>query len=99
MQFPKPKRVKNPSLIKRIANEPCLICSKWPSDPHHITTRGAGGDDVGNNLMPLCHLHHVEWHQVGVSKMVHQYPDIAVWLETHDRYDILARVSHGDFCC
>ena len=34
------------------------------SDPHHVTTRGAGGPDA-ENLVPLCRFHHSELHQMG----------------------------------
>jgi hypothetical protein len=29
-----------------------------PKEIHHITTRGAGGSDVPENLITLCHKHH-----------------------------------------
>jgi len=31
-------------------------------DPHHIQTRGSGGDDVLENLICLCRKHHNEAH-------------------------------------
>lgn len=34
------------------------------SDPHHVTSRGAGGPDA-ENLAPLCRFHHTELHSLG----------------------------------
>jgi len=44
---------------------PCAACHKpGPSDPHHVKSRGAGGNDEAN-LIPLCRVHHTEIHQIG----------------------------------
>jgi len=34
------------------------------TEPHHVKTKGAGGPDRGNTI-PLCRLHHREWHDKG----------------------------------
>ncbi len=34
-------------------------------DPHHVTTRGAGGGD--ETCIPLCRGHHIEIHAIGVE--------------------------------
>lgn len=43
----------------------CIVprCGRSPCDPHHATSRGAGGDAA--DLVPLCHYHHHEGHAVG----------------------------------
>jgi len=36
----------------------CEACGAWvypKKQPHHIVTRGAGGKDVPDNLLRLCH--------------------------------------------
>ena len=47
---------------------PCLLSTKYgcsgPTEPHHVKTKGAGGPDQGNTI-PLCRLHHTEWHDKG----------------------------------
>jgi hypothetical protein len=53
-----------------IANLPCLVCRTWPSEPHHVRSRGAGGTDfVGHgshgNLTPLCASCHRSLHSTG----------------------------------
>lgn len=50
------------TLAKR-AHGCCLNCGFQPADhndlePHHITTRGAGGKDTLENIAPLCHTCH-----------------------------------------
>src|SRR5690606_3775495 len=43
---------------------PCSVCgAPGPSDPHHVRSRGAGGDR--RDLVPLCRTHHREYHDVG----------------------------------
>ena len=50
--------------------QPCIACGAWPSEPHHVKTRGAGGDDVRGfgghgNIAPLCAKHHRAVHARG----------------------------------
>ena len=33
-----------------------IVCDGGRSDPHHVKTRGAGGDD--SQVVPLCRAHH-----------------------------------------
>jgi hypothetical protein len=91
--FPKSRRIKDPQLLAAFRTFPCLACGVQPSEAHHITTRGAGGDDVPQNLMPLCTYHHHEWHLRGPAVMVSSYPRVRGWLEHWDRHDILARAE------
>jgi hypothetical protein len=55
-----------------IRQQPCLVCGRRPSEPHHIRSRGAGGTDIEGfgshgNLVPLCGPFgcHAEGHQGG----------------------------------
>lgn len=41
----------------------CLVCGWLPSEPHHVKSRGAGGDST--HLVPLCTRHHREFHTIG----------------------------------
>ena len=43
---------------------------------HHLKTKGAGGDDQDWNLLPLCQLHHIEIHQLGLKLFIKKYPNI-----------------------
>lgn len=52
-------------MLAEIRTQPCAVCGLVPCDAHHIRSRGAGGDDTADNLMPLCRDHHQEVHRVG----------------------------------
>ena len=92
MLYGKPKRIEDESLLETIREMPCLICSKSPVDAHHMTSRGAGGGDTKDNLVPLCRKHHQEYHQIGISKFAWKYPRIKEWLTRHQRFDLLAKI-------
>lgn len=52
----------------------CLVCRSFQVDRDHIKTRGSGGTDDDWNLMPLCRLHHVERHAIGIGTFAFKYP-------------------------
>ncbi len=81
----------NLALIRKKA---CLICSNGNSDPHHLTTRGAGGRDSLDNLVPLCRTHHVEIHKIGRVTFAKKYVSFMGWLEENDRMDILNKYGY-----
>lgn len=93
MTFPKRQRIVDPELLTVVRGLPCLACGKTPSDPDHVTTRGAGGDDVATNVMPLCRAHHVMRHKRGIGYMARVFPAYRYWLEAAGRTDILERVG------
>lgn len=63
------------------------------SDPHHVTSRGAGGGDTADNVMPLCRLHHDEYDAPfkGPAFVINRYPRVRLWLEAAGRKDVLDR--------
>jgi hypothetical protein len=65
------------------------------SDPHHVTSRGAGGGDTATNVMPLCRGHHNEWEAPwrGPGFMVRNYPRVREWLYGAERFDVLERLG------
>lgn len=71
----KPERIRNQELLNDVRGRPCLICGQ-PSDPAHVRGRGAGGDDVATNVVPLCRLHHREQHQLGWSRFLDRHPSV-----------------------
>lgn len=73
MSFPKPKRIKDPTLLDSIRKMPCAICRKTPTDPDHIRTRGSGGEDSELNLWPLCREHHIEKGMIGTESFFLKY--------------------------
>ena len=42
------------------------------SDPQHVKTVGSGGVDA-ENIVPLCHYHHVECHNIGILTFQEKY--------------------------
>ncbi len=75
--FPKKTRTKDDEALQYVREKACAACgSPPPSDPHHITTRGAGGGDVSENLIALCRQHHNEIHQQGQTRFLVKYPHV-----------------------
>ena len=88
-----------------VRSQPCLVCRRRPSDPAHIQTKGAGGSDTAENLMPLCRMHHSEQHQIGIKSFTrkHDLPlDISgIYPKYKEGYgalwaDYIDRLIHGD---
>lgn len=50
---------------------------------HHVHTRGSGGTNHENNLMPLCFKHHEQIHRYALSKFVGIFPSVKNWLLYH----------------
>lgn len=89
----KKKRIEDLALISFVKTLRCVSCGRDGGDAHHMTTVKAGGDDVVDNLMPLCRGCHSMVHQVGYGRAIEQRPGIKMWLELADRQDILLRVA------
>jgi 5-methylcytosine-specific restriction endonuclease McrA len=85
----KSKRIVDQELLDFVKTLPCLVCLHEPSDPDHITSRGAGGSDTATNVWPLCRPHHVLRHQKGLGYMVQKFPSLRLWLQSAERFDIL----------
>ncbi len=54
--------------LRFVAAQPCLICGRTPSDPHHIkfAEQRAMGRKVSDRFsVPICRLHHRELHRKG----------------------------------
>lgn len=67
--LPKPvARIRDPEAVQRkVAGAACRICGRTASDGHHVVLRSQGGDDVEDNIVPLCHEHHMQYH-AGVER-------------------------------
>jgi hypothetical protein len=78
LMFPEPRRVRDRDHIRHVIKQPCLICGRRPSDPHH------------EFMVALCRVHHREvhhcgdeaawWQKAGIDPMVSAR---ALWLRTH----------------
>jgi hypothetical protein len=93
LPLPEPRRIRDRDHVRYVAQQPCLICGRQPSDSHHLrfTQRRALGRKVSDEFtVPLCRGHHREvhrygeeaawWRQTGIDPTVTAH---TLWLETH----------------
>ena len=78
--FQKQNRVVNRSLLDSFHEKKCLVCGVPSCDPAHVKSRGARGDDVPENVMPLCRVHHDEQGH-GIVTFVLKYPKVLEYLQ------------------
>jgi len=89
----KPARDRDREHLKFVAAQPCLVCGRTPSDPHHIkfAEQRAMGRKVSDRFtVPICRLHHRELHRRGnerawwESQGIDPLPVAAkLWAKTH----------------
>jgi len=63
-----PKRLRDKAHLKFVASQPCLICGRQASDPHHLRfaqPRAIGLKVSDEFTVPLCRGHHRQLHQTG----------------------------------
>ncbi|MFZ1949625.1 MAG: Rad52/Rad22 family DNA repair protein [Pseudolabrys sp.] len=63
-----PKRLRNKAHLKFVASQPCIVCGRQPSDPHHlrfVQPRAIGLKVSDEFTVPLCRGHHRQLHQAG----------------------------------
>ena len=70
-------REQSPEYLAYIRARKCCVCF-GPSDVHHLRTVGAGGSDY--TAVPLCRVHHTEWHQMGDKKFLETH-GVNLWKE------------------
>ena len=72
-------RRRNKAHLKFVAAQPCLLCGRRPSDPHHLKFAQAQalGRKVSDEfVVPLCRTHHRQLHRFGKE---------AEWWQAMDR--------------
>jgi hypothetical protein len=89
----KPVRERDRNHLRFVASQPCLICGRTPSDPHHIkfAEQRAMGRKVSDRFsVPICRLHHRELHRRGNERAWWQRRGIdplevaaTLWARTH----------------
>jgi ERF superfamily protein len=93
LALPEPRRLRDRQHIRYVVQQPCLICGRRPSDPHHLrfAQRSALGRKVSDEFtVPLCRGHHRElhrcgdetiwWNKIGIDPAL---PARKLWLDTH----------------
>jgi len=93
LAFPEPRRIRDRDHIRHVIKQPCLICGRRPSDPHHLRfaqSRALGRKASDEFTVPLCRTHHREVHRCGEEGSWWQKTAIdplaaarTLWLETH----------------
>ena len=61
-------RLRDKEHRKFVLRQPCLVCGRIPSDPHHLTftqPRALGRRVSDEFTVPICRLHHRELHRSG----------------------------------
>ena len=64
--------------LRFVASQPCLVCGRQPSDPHHLRfaqPRALGLKVSDEFTVPLCRGHHRQLHQAGNA--------VAWWADLH----------------
>jgi hypothetical protein len=93
LKFGAARRNRDKTHLRFVATQPCLLCDRQPSDPHHLRfaqPRGLGMKVSDEFTVPLCREHHRQlhhsgnepawWHDMGIEPL-----EIAktLWQETH----------------
>ena len=89
----KPVRERDREHLRFVASQPCLVCGRNPSDPHHIkfAEQRAMGRKVSDRFtVPICRLHHRELHRRGDERAWWERQAIdplfiaaTLWAKTH----------------
>ena len=93
LTFAEPKRLRDKAHLRFVASQPCLICGRQPSDPHHLRfaqSRAIGLKVSDEFTVPLCRGHHRQLHQAGNEASWWEDLDInaleiakGLWEQTH----------------
>jgi ERF superfamily len=68
LAVPIPRRYRDKAHLRYVAQQPCLLCGRKPSDPHHLRfmqPRALGRKASDEFAVPLCRIHHRLVHRVG----------------------------------
>jgi hypothetical protein len=71
LALPEAKRKRDKQHLRFVAKQPCLVCGREPSDPHHLRfaqPRGLGQKVSDEFTVPLCRSHHRELHRAGEER-------------------------------
>jgi hypothetical protein len=93
LAFPEPRRIRDRDHIRHVIKQPCLICGRRPSDPHHLRfaqSRALSRKVSDEFTVPLCRTHHRVIHRSGNEGLWWRNTGIdplaaarTLWLETH----------------
>jgi hypothetical protein len=87
LRLPEPRRIRDRDHVRYVAQQPCLVCGRSPTDAHHLrfAQPPALGRKVSDEFtVPLCRGHHREVHHCG--------DEAAWWARTKINPRVIARV-------
>jgi hypothetical protein len=106
LAFPEPRRIRDRDHVRHVIKQPCLICGRRPSDPHHLRfaqSRALGRKVSDEFTVPLCRAHHREIHRCGDEGSWWRNTGVdpfaaarALWLETHPVLRVEAAYSSNE---
>src|SRR5262249_10353706 len=67
-----PRRYRNREHLRFVARQPCLVCGRKPSDPHHLRylqPRALGRKARDECPFQLCRVHHGAAHRAGDERV------------------------------
>jgi hypothetical protein len=93
LAFPEQRRIRDREHVRYVMRQPCLLCGRRPSDPHHLRFaqfRALGRKVSDEFTVPLCRTHHREIHRYGNEEAWWRKTKIdplaaarTLWLQTH----------------
>jgi hypothetical protein len=93
LELSEPRRIRDRHHVRHVMKQPCLICGRQPSDPHHLRfaqSRAFGRKVSDEFTVPVCRTHHREIHRCGDEESWWQNTGTdplaaarTLWLETH----------------
>ena len=93
LSLPKLRRVRDREHVRSVAQKPCLVCGRRPSDPHHLRfaqSRALSRKVSDEFVVSLCRGHHREVHRSGDEAAWWRHRGVdalgvarALWLEFH----------------
>jgi hypothetical protein len=93
LSFPEPRRIRDREHVRSVAEKPCLVCGRRPSDPHHLRfaqSRALSRKVSDEFVVPLCRGHHRDVHHSGDEAAWWRRRGVdalgvarALWLEFH----------------
>ena len=103
LALPAPRRIRDRDHVKSVAKQPCLVCSRHPSDAHHLkfAQSPALGRKVSDEFtVRLCRGHHREVHRCGDEAVWWNKTGIdataaarVLWLKTHPLPNAVGAIS------
>ena len=101
LSLPEPRRVRDREHVRSVAQKPCLVCGRRPSDPHHLRfaqSRALSRKVSDEFVVPLCRGHHREVHRSGDEAAWWRHRGVdalgvarALWLEFHPQARKIAK--------